>query len=29
MSYVKENADQLKFCASKKEIALEFLRKGL
>jgi len=29
MSYVKENADQLRFCASKKEIALEFLRKGL
>jgi hypothetical protein len=29
MAYVKENADQLKFCASKKEIALEFLRKGM
>jgi len=29
MSYVKENADQLRFCASKKEVALEFLRKGL
>jgi len=29
MAYVKENADQLKFCASKKEIALEFLRKGI
>lgn len=29
MSYVKENADQLRFCASKKEIALEFLRKGM
>lgn len=29
MAYVKENADQLRFCASKKEIALEFLRKGM
>lgn len=29
MAYVKENADSLKFCTSKKEIALEFLRKGL
>lgn len=29
MAYVKENADSLRFCASKKEIALEFLRKGL
>ena len=29
MTYVKENADQLRFCASKKEIALEFLRKGM
>ena len=29
MSYVKNNADQLRFCASKKEIALEFLRKGM
>lgn len=29
MTYVKENANQLRFCASKKEIALEFLRKGM
>jgi len=29
MTYVKNNADQLRFCASKKEIALEFLRKGM
>lgn len=29
MTYVKENGDQLAFCASKKSIALEFLRKGL
>jgi hypothetical protein len=29
MSYVKHNAEQLKFCASKKEIALKFLRKGI
>lgn len=29
MAYVKNNADQLKFCASKKEIALKFLRNGL
>lgn len=29
MEYVKENADQLRFCTSAKEIALAFLRKGL
>lgn len=29
MTYVQENGDQLAFCASKKSIALEFLRKGL
>jgi len=29
MAYVRNNADQLKFCASKKEIALKFLRNGL